>query len=140
MAFKLSQELTFPWPVKVIEPNPRIPGKLLEQEFIAQFALIAPERAKARDAERLAILEQVTPETEGEELRKINEALHAHDLQALTDVLRGWDGILDDDDNAIPFNPETVEIVLAHTRVKNALLRAYRESISEDKARLGNSN
>ncbi|CUX57364.1 MULTISPECIES: hypothetical protein [Agrobacterium] len=140
MAFKLSQELTFPWPVKVIEPNPHIPGELLEQEFIAQFALIAPERAKARDAERLAILEQVTPETEGEELRKINEALHAHDLQALTDVLRGWDGILDDDDNAIPFNPETVEIVLAHTRVKNALLRAYRESISEDKARLGNSN
>ena len=138
MAFKLSQELTFPWPVKVIEPNQHIPGKLLEQEFIAQFALIAPERAKARDAERLAILEQVTPETEGEELRKINEALHAHDLQALTDVLRGWDGILDDDDNAIPFNPETVEIVLAHTRVKNALLRAYRESISEDKARLGN--
>ncbi|CDN93477.1 hypothetical protein [Agrobacterium tumefaciens] len=140
MAFKLSQELTFPWPVKVIEPNPHIPGKLLEQEFIAQFALISPDRAKARDAERLAILEQVKPETEGEELRKINEALAAHDFKALTDVLRGWDGVFDDYNNAIPFNPETVEIVCAHTRVKNALIRAYRESISEDKARLGNSN
>ncbi|TWC85657.1 tail assembly chaperone [Rhizobium sp. SJZ105] len=140
MAFKLSQELTFRWPVKVIEPDPHTPGKLIEQEFTAHFAIIAPDRAKARDAERLALFEQVKPETEGQELRDINKRIEKHDFESLTDVLRGWDGVFDDYNNAIPFNPETVEIVCAHTRVKNALIRAYRESISEDKARLGNSN
>jgi dTDP-4-dehydrorhamnose 3,5-epimerase-like enzyme len=138
MSFKLSSELTFKWPIKVLEPDQSTPGKLVERVFMGHFAIIEPALAKETDAKRRAILEQITEKTEAKDLKDIQALLEAHDFSALKDVLRGWHDLLDEDDKPIPFNSETLKMVYAHQRVKNAFNRAYQEAVSEDKARLGN--
>ncbi|MGK9039225.1 phage tail assembly chaperone [Rhizobium sp. SA279] len=139
MAFKLSQELTFKWPVKVLEPDQGTPGKLIEREFTAHFAIIDPALAKEADKQRLALFEQIKPEMNAKELADVQALIDAHDFHSLSQVLRGWDGIVGDDDLPIPFREDNFKMVYAHDRVKHALNRAYREALSEDKARLGNS-
>ena len=138
MSFKLSSELTFKWPVKVLEPDQGTPGKLIERVFMGHFAIIPPEQAKETDAKRRALLKQVTEKTTPEEIEDVQALLEAHDFAALNDVLRGWHDLLGEDDKPIPFNIETLRMVYAHQRVRNAFARAYQEAISEDKARLGN--
>lgn len=139
MAFKLSSELTFKWPVKVLEPDQGTPGKLIEREFTAHFAIIDPEQSKETDKQRVALFEQIKPDMDVKDLREVQALIDAHDFTALSQVMRGWHGIVDDDDKPIPFNSDNLKMVYAHDRVKNALRRAYQEAISEDKARLGNS-
>ena len=136
--FKLSREVTFPWPVKVIEPDPAKAGRLLEHEFEATFAIVDPKVTKARNEERKAILRRMADETPLEELKAIEAEVDEHDFVTLKTYLRGWSNIADDDGRAIPFNDDTLRAVYAHARVKNALVRAYQEALSEDKARLGN--
>ncbi|MEH3093365.1 MAG: hypothetical protein PGN20_15320 [Agrobacterium cavarae] len=138
MTFKLSSELTFKWPVKVLEPDQGTPGKLIERVFMGHFAIIEPAQAKETDAKRRALLEQITEKTTPEELKNIQALLEAHDFAALKDVLRGWHDLHDENDNPVPFNSDTLKMVYAHQRVRNAFSRAYQEAISEDKARLGN--
>lgn len=139
MAFKLSSELTFKWPVKVLEPDQGTPGKLIEREFTAHFAIIDPEQSKETDKQRVALFEQIKPDMDVKDLREVQALIDAHDFTALSQVMRGWHGIVDDDDKPIPFNSDNLKMVYAHDRVKNALRRAYQEAVSEDKARLGNS-
>ncbi|SEH22528.1 hypothetical protein [Rhizobium sp. NFR12] len=136
--FKLSSELTFPWPVKVIEPNPGSPGELIEREFEVIFAILDPEVGRKRTAERRAILAKMTPGMELDELKVIQEEIHAHDQTALQEVIRGWSSIVGDDDKPIAFTDVTFRAVTAHERVRIGLVRAYEEAISQDKARLGN--
>lgn len=139
MAFKLSSELTFKWPVKVLEPDQGTPGKLIEREFTAHFAIIDPEQSKETDKQRVTLFEQIKPDMPVKDLRDVQALIDAHDFAALSQVIRGWHGIVDDDEKPIPFNSDNLRMVYAHDRVKNALRRAYQEAISEDKARLGNS-
>jgi hypothetical protein len=136
--FKLSSELTFPWPVKVIEPDPKHAGKLIEHEFQVIFAIIDPDDAKKSAEERRTILAKMKPETELGELKVIQAELSAHDEKALRAVVRGWENIIDDDGKPIKFTDVTFRAAYAHERVKVALIRAYEEAISQDKARLGN--
>ncbi|MCI9864879.1 hypothetical protein RHIZ_02850 [Rhizobium skierniewicense] len=138
MSFKLSSELTFKWPIKVIEPDQGTPGKLIERTFMGHFVIPDPALVKESDAKRRAILEKITPDTDLPELKNLTALLEAHDFSALNDVLRGWHDLIDDNDAAIPFNSENLKRVYAHPRVKSAFTRAYQEAISEDKARLGN--
>ncbi len=136
--FKLSREITFPWPVKVIEPDPSKAGRLIEHVFEATFAIVDPEISRARGDERKAILARMLDDTPIDELKAIQEELDEHDFSTLKTYLRGWSKIADDDGRPIPFNDDTLREVYAHARVKNALVRAYQEALSEDKARLGN--
>ncbi|MFD1330259.1 hypothetical protein [Mycoplana ramosa] len=136
--FKLSSELTFPWPVKVIEPDPVKAGTFAEYEFQVTFAIIAPDKAKASAEARNAIIARSTPESTLDELKAIQAELELHDSKALEDVVRGWKDIVGEDDKPLPFTPENLATVSQHARVRAALIRAYQEAISEDKARLGN--
>lgn len=137
--FKVSRELTFPWPVKVIEPDPDNAGALIERECTILFILPHPDDVRASTEARTAILSQMKPETALEELKAIQEELRLHDLDAVRAVIRGWgEDVVDADEQPLPFTPENLEEVLKHPRVQTALARAYKEAISEDKARLGN--
>lgn len=137
--FKLSSELTFPWPVKVIEPDPKKAGKLVEHEFTAIFAILDPEAVEASLAARRAILAKMHPESTLEELKAVDEELTVHDRAALFEILRGWgDDFIDADEKPIRFTQAMFNEVIKHKRVRNGLIRAYEEAISEDKARLGN--
>lgn len=136
--FKLSTELTFRWPIKPIEPDPENPGKLIEREFTGIFKIIAPEKAKASDEARREILKRATADATVETLTKANDDLKAHDLAAARDVLTGWEGIVGDDDKPLPFNDDTFAAAHAHDHVRAAIVRAYAEAISQDRARLKN--
>lgn len=157
MSFKLSTELVFPWPVTVLEPSHDEPGKLEEKTFTGVFALVSPEKAKARDDARKEIGRQIsalqgriaTARAEGdeataldgvfEEITALEEKLSDHDTLAARDVFRGWkDDLLDENGQPMPVNAESIDWVFSHTRVRSGLVRAYREAISEDKARLKN--
>ncbi|MBP1844757.1 hypothetical protein J2046_003024 [Rhizobium petrolearium] len=150
MTFKLFSELTFPWPVKVMEPDPAKPGKHILREFEVTFAILPPERIQASRDARLAILKKMDRKTVGEdgveeplgldELKLIQAELEEHDKAAVQDVVRGWSKIVDadDGDKPIPFTDATFRALYAIERVKMGLLNAYEEAISQDRARLKN--
>ena len=137
--FKVSSTLTFPWPVKVIEPDPDNAGTLVEREFTARFKILSPERIKASNSKRMAILEKTKSETALKKLKQIQAELEAHDRSAVLEVLDGWqDDIVDENDKPIPFNEANFNSLYAHDRIRSAFGRAYQDAISEDKARLKN--
>lgn len=151
MTFKLFSELTFPWPIKVMEPDPAKPGKHVLREFEAIFAILPPERIKeSQDARREIVKKmdrKVINEETGEEepigldeLKVIQAELAAHDEAALKDIIRGWSKIVDadDGDKPLPFNDATFRAVYAIERVRVAFLKGYEDAISQDRARLGN--
>lgn len=139
MTFKLSSEVVFPWPVKVLEPNPDKPGEKIERVFTATFVLIDPDEAKASELERLDILKQAKTDTKAKELRAIQEQLEFHDRNALRRVLKGWhDDIQDESGNPLPFNDETFNAVYRWPHVRAAFVKAYKEAITDDGGRLGN--
>lgn len=138
MAFKVKNTLQFPWPVKVWEPHPEKPGKLIESEFIGHFRLIAPEKSRARDEVRLAIIAAITPESTIEETKDVQRRLDDHDREASLEVFCGWEGIEDEDGKPIAFSAAAFDELYRMPRVAAAIKRAYKEAISEDKARLGN--
>lgn len=136
--FKFSPKLTFSWPVKVIEPHPDQPGKLVEHEFIGTFEVLSPEESEASALARRAIVAKISAELGDAELEVIQRELDEHDLTTLKRVLRGWEGIVDDKGAVIPFNETTFRTLYPHRRIRNAFTRAYMDGLSEDKARLGN--
>lgn len=137
--FVLSETFTFSWPVNVLEPDPVNPGKLIEHTFTALFELLDRDEALANDRARVEIVLRLADEGDPGQLLQIREDLAAHDRASILRVLRGWgEDLCDADQKSIPFNDKTVNAVLKHDRVHNALQRAYHEAISEDKARLGN--
>lgn len=137
--FKVMSTLTFPWPVKVIEPDLSDAGALVEHTFTARFKILPPERIKASNAKRLAILEKTKTETALRKLKQIQAELEAHDRAAVFEVLAGWDeDLVDQDEKPIPFTEANFNAIYAHARVRSAFGRAYEEAISEDKARLKN--
>lgn len=136
--FKFTPNLTFWWPVKVIEPNPDKPGELTEHEFQAQFEMLPPDEAKASAKKRQAIAAKISPDLNDSQIEDIQTELDEHDRSGVLRVLRGWDKLADAEGKPIPFNPTTFEMVYAYRHVRNALVRAYIEALSEDKARLGN--
>lgn len=139
MAFKLSTELVFPWPVKVREPDQDNPGKLVEHTFTGVFAIIEPEKAKARDDERRLIVDRFMADAENKDSKSLAEELTDHDLKAVKEVFRGWrDDLLGPDDKPWPATEANIEYAFSIERIKAAVIRAYREAISEDQARLGN--
>ncbi|PKR90869.1 hypothetical protein CXZ10_05835 [Pleomorphomonas diazotrophica] len=136
--FKVVPNLTFWWPVKVYEPDPDKPGKLIEQEFEAEFRLIDRAEAKASAEARRQIMARLSPDLDEEALKAIGDELEAHDKEAVRRVLVGWRNVVDDKGNPIAFDEKTFGELYNMDRVRAALNRAYAEAIAEDKARLGN--
>lgn len=140
MTFRLSTELTFPWPVKVIEPDPANAGQKIEHQFTAVFALLDPDEEKTSLDARLDILKRgANPDAKAKDLRAVQADLEKHDREALFRILRGWSGLEDEaTKQPIPFTPESFAALYKHARIRNGFLRAYKEAITEEGARLGN--
>ncbi|RRY09007.1 hypothetical protein [Brucella anthropi] len=136
--FKFSPNLTFWWPVKVIEPHPDEPGKLVEHEFEAKFETVPPEEGKAWLKARNALVAKITPDLSEAEIEALQSELDEHDLKRVKNVLRDWRNVSDADGKVIPFNDTTFRLLYDHIRVRNGIVRAYLDALSEDKARLGN--
>ncbi|MCK3776471.1 phage tail assembly chaperone [Ensifer sesbaniae] len=137
--FKLSPNLTFKWPVKVLEPSPNDPGKLVEYEFGAVLKLVDRDQAAENDRKRQDILARAAKERDPGKLRAIDEELREHARATTAEVVVGWDERLcDENGKPIPFSEANLRAILNYRRVEEAFARAYQEAISEDKARLGN--
>ncbi len=136
--FKVVPNLTFWWPVKVLEPDPEQPGKLAEREFEAEFKLLDDKEAKASAEARRLIVARFSPDLDDKGLQAVTDELEAHDKAALRRVLTDWRNIVDMGGKPIPFDDQAFAAAYNMYRVRTALNRAYKEAISEDQARLGN--
>lgn len=136
--FKLVRNLTFWWPVKVIEPDPFNPGKTIEYQFEAEFEILdrdEDKRVKAKRAELLARLSKDSSETN---IAQVEAELEALDEGSFRRAIRNWRNIGDEDGNPLVFTEETFAAALKHDRVRAGLVKAYRDAVSQDGARLGN--
>lgn len=136
--FKLVANLTCWWPVKIMEPDSDRPGKYIEREFEVEFQILDREETRRIDDLRVELLKTAEKDTSDEGLRKSQAELDAYDMKAFRRVLKNWRGIIDENDNPVPFTEEAFAAAMKHDRVRVGLNRAYQEAISQDKARLGN--
>lgn len=136
--FKVVPNLTFWWPVKVLEPDPDKPGKLAEATFEAEFKLLDRAEAKASAEARRQIMARFSPDLDEAALKALADELDAHDKAAVRRVLVNWREVVDGKGNPIPFEDQSFAALYDMDRVRAAFNRAYAEAISEDKARLGN--
>ncbi|WP_323041578.1 hypothetical protein [Gemmobacter sp.] len=124
MKFVLSKTNRYWWPVTVRLPDPDQPGKMLEQTLKILFEPKDQDDALAEQTRIAAI--------------KDPRAQVLAEREALADVCKGWDDIVDDDKTAIPFTPENLMAALQKAWFRAAVYRAYGESLSGEEARLGN--
>ncbi|KQR75747.1 hypothetical protein [Rhizobium sp. Leaf341] len=136
--FKVVENLTFWWPVKVSEPDDAKPGKSIEHVFEVQFAIQSSAEARASARARTAIIAEIKADITDEQLFEVQDRVEEHDLKAMRRVLKNWRKIADEDGAEIPFTEETFAAVWAHQRVRTALVRAYDEAITLEKGRVKN--
>lgn len=124
MKFKLAKSYRYWWPVTVQMPDPASPGSFLTQELRVEFEPLPQDEAIAIDEAGAAL----------RSMREIND----HGVQYMRRVVRGWDGVEDEDGKPVPFSVELLEQALQHAWFRSALHRALRESQNGEAARLGN--
>ena len=124
MGFKLSGTTSYEW---------KVAGKLASESysFIAEFAFLDQERIDyllVASARRAALLKrgEDDPELEGVNHRTI-----------AAEVLVGWDGVTDDDDEPVGFTAASADKFLRIQGVAKAVCDAWAESL--EGAKRGNS-
>jgi len=124
MGFKLSTATSYPWPVA---------GRVADTRFTftAQFAFLDQERIDyllVASAKRAALLRrgEDDPELEGITSRAI-----------AAEVLVGWSGVTDDNDESVEFSAAAADKFLRIQGVARAVADAWGESLEGAKA--GNS-
>jgi hypothetical protein len=146
--FKLVKNLATWWPVTVLEPDDSNPGTLIERTFQAQIVIRSRDEAKALQEKRNALLKQL-PGSEDylkdyaaatAKAEEINAAIDAHDREVFHLNITNWkDVVAYDGETPLAFSSEALDMALNLDRVRLALVAAYDEAVSNDKARLGNS-
>lgn len=135
--FVFSENLTFWWPVKPIEPDPDNPGQLLERSFEVLFEQPTPEVTEHRRKTRAALLEAILKKgISDDEYSEAQSALETFDDEVAEATVKDWRKIGDQNGKDLPFS--MFPRIYKFERVRTAILRAYEEAISQDKARLGN--
>jgi len=124
MGFKLSTATSYPWPVA---------GRVADTRFTftAQFAFLDQERIDyllVASAKRAALLKrgEDDPELEGITSRAI-----------AAEVLVGWSGVTDDNDESVEFSAAAADKFLRIQGVARAVADAWGESL--EGAKVGNS-
>ena len=108
MAFVRKKVKTFKWPVKVKEPSANRAGEFDTFEFVALFKRV-----------KLSEIEQMGDDS---------------GLPLLKKVLVGWEGIEDEDGNAVPFSSKELELFADDVDWLKAVLPAYTNTYAEGEA------
>ena len=125
MKFALTTDYRYPWPVTIRKPDPKKPGKAIEQTFEMTFRQLPDAEAKEIDAIGAAA--------------KTPAELNAHEHDLLRRVCVGWnDDVVDTDGEPVPFSAELFEQALQDVYFRIGVYQAYRASIALDGGRLGN--
>lgn len=112
MQFRLCEPFEFWWPVTVKLPDPEKAGAVISQAFEAKFLLIGKDR--------LAELE-----ADGED-------------RLLTEILRDWRGVTEDDGTATPFSDAALARCLPFAHFRVAVYRAYLSALNGQAVRTKN--
>ncbi|NSZ48446.1 hypothetical protein [Agrobacterium vitis] len=145
--FKLVPTLTAWWPVSVLEPDSNNPGKLKEETFEAEIVIRGKDELKPYDDKRAELVGKLPTAEEfatdykaaSEKAAEIRKQIEAHDQSMFHLMISNWRGILDANDQPLPFSADNLDMALGFDRIRVGLNRAYEEAVSNDKARLGNS-
>lgn len=121
--FILKDEISYWWPVNVRMPNATGSGDFTKQTFKALFEALTRDEAEALDKEVLAAL------AAGDETKR--DAL-------LERVVKGWEGVVDEEKAAIAFSAGTLRQALQWPWVRVGFYDAWTQSQSGEKRRLGN--
>ncbi len=108
MAFVRKKVKTFKWPVKVQEPSDTKPGEFETSEFIAIF--------------------------KREKMSKLQESDETDSLGLLRKVLVGWEGIVDEDGEEVPFSDEVLQEQSDDADWIKAVLNTYTATYAEAEA------
>jgi hypothetical protein len=100
--FKLAKTITLDWPVRVSAPTNG--GSVENHEFTGRFKIL--------------------PNSEYQELMKTAKS----DAEVIKQFLIGWEGLTDEDGNALDFDPAIIDELCEYPFIRNAIFRAYSEA------------
>lgn len=124
MKFTLAASSRYWWPVTVLVPDPDAPGKFVSQQLKLLF------ETKPQDA----LLEEQRAIAEIADLK----AQAVAERNALADLCKGWDDVLDEVGQPVPFTQEGLNMALQQAWFRAGAWRAFYESQNGQTARLGN--
>jgi hypothetical protein len=105
MAFVRKKVKTFKWPVQVQEPSDTKPGEFETSEFIAIF--------------------------KREKMSKLQDSKDDSNIALIRKVLVGWEGIVDEEGEEVPFSDELLEEQADDADWIKAVLNTYAATYAE---------
>ena len=123
MAFVLKQSDSYTWPVSI--KLPANGGKREKQTFEAEFKRLPQSRINEI---QMLVQQRIKAAERGEDT---GEGIT--DQSIADEVLVGWEGIVDGDDEAVSFNKGTKAQLLDVPMMAGALIEAFFESLVEAK-------
>jgi hypothetical protein len=119
MAFKLKQSPSYKWPVSLVIPVDG--GKRETHVFDACFKRLPQSRID--EIRQLAIAIERGRADEDE----------ANERQMVSEIMVGWDGVVDDDGEAVAFSVSGLTEMLEIPTVANQILREFFNSLQSEK-------
>lgn len=124
MQFKLTTTYRYWWPVTVQMPDPERHGQILEQRLKVLF-------------EPLPQADVIAAQEESASLKSLRD-ITDHGMRHMVRVVKGWDGVVDDDGSEVAFSTSALATALQHAWFRSAINRALTESQNGEAARVGN--
>lgn len=127
MTFVLIKSRTFSWPVRVTMPTDA--GKQSTNEFTGKFRLMPADEFNRKNTEWM------------DKFVEDQEAAHKLRCAMVAEVLIGWDGVVDEDNQPVPFTDETLKALCEYAIIVQAITEAYKAAVSTEgqkKRRQGN--
>lgn len=116
MTFVLAEQYTFNWPVKIILPDTT--GKQVTRTFTGHFKLMEADEFNSKTRARFdAISDDVDRAT-------------AIRTELVMDVMTGWEGVVDEDNNPVPFSLDTLKHACRYGPIAQAIFEAYKEALT----------
>lgn len=124
MKFVQTTEYVYSWPMNVKLPHPDKAGHWKVETFRMQFAAVPNDRAKE-------IIEEIAA------LKPADREARQHD--SLLEAARGWEDVVDENKQPIPFSREMLlEVLNAGPWYRDGIYKSWWKSLQSDEARLGN--
>lgn len=111
--FVMKDERRFTWPIRVVEPNDK--GANPAATFKGVFVAMPRDEYDA----------EVEKVFSGDDLVSNEEA-----AAFVEKFMRGWEEVVDEDKNAVPFTRETLVKALEYPPMLPAILAAYNEALT----------
>ena len=125
MAFVLKQSATYKWPVSFRVPTDG--GKYERQSFDAEFNRLPQSRINEIQTEVQA---RIKAAEKGEAAEG-----DISDISIADEVLAGWDGIVDDEGEEVPYSKTSKAELLNVPGLAGSIIEAYFESIAGKKSK-----